>query len=106
MFIQHGGPDCACIVCYPGCVSVSSQQDPVVHWSRWRSLLVLIVATLLTAACADLTTEHIKPIIFYSSISQVQLPPFIYVCRGITHCSNPPAYTVAFTHVKGHVLQV
>uniref|UniRef100_A0A668APK2 Cation/H+ exchanger protein 1 n=1 Tax=Myripristis murdjan TaxID=586833 RepID=A0A668APK2_9TELE len=31
----------------------------VVHWSRWRALAVLIVATLLMAACADLTTENI-----------------------------------------------
>uniref|UniRef100_A0AAR2JEQ1 Cation/H+ exchanger protein 1 n=1 Tax=Pygocentrus nattereri TaxID=42514 RepID=A0AAR2JEQ1_PYGNA len=46
------------------------QHNPVVHWSRWRALVVLIVATLLTAACADLTTEHIKPIISHSSVSQ------------------------------------
>uniref|UniRef100_A0A3B4DKQ5 Cation/H+ exchanger protein 1 n=2 Tax=Pygocentrus nattereri TaxID=42514 RepID=A0A3B4DKQ5_PYGNA len=48
----------------------ASQHNPVVHWSRWRALVVLIVATLLTAACADLTTEHIKPIISHSSVSQ------------------------------------
>lgn len=53
------------------CVSVASNHDPVVHWSRWRALVVLIVATFLTAACADLTTEHIKPIISHASISQV-----------------------------------
>ncbi|KAA0724435.1 hypothetical protein E1301_Tti003703 [Triplophysa tibetana] len=41
-----------------------------VHWSRWRSLLILIVATALMSACADLTTEHIQPILSYSSISQ------------------------------------
>ncbi|XP_071386760.1 cation/H+ exchanger protein 1 [Centroberyx affinis] len=42
----------------------------VVHWSRWRALAVLIVATLLMAACADLTTENIQPIIAHSSVSQ------------------------------------
>ncbi|KAF4079845.1 hypothetical protein AMELA_G00182990 [Ameiurus melas] len=49
---------------------VASDHDPVVHWSRWRALVVLIVATFLTAACADLTTEHIKPIICHASVSQ------------------------------------
>ncbi|XP_056157617.1 cation/H+ exchanger protein 1 [Lampris incognitus] len=42
----------------------------VVHWSRWRALAVLIIATLLMAACADLTTENIQPILLHSSISQ------------------------------------
>ncbi|KAK3544659.1 hypothetical protein QTP86_025600 [Hemibagrus guttatus] len=51
-------------------VFVASDPDPVVHWSRWRALVVLIMATFLTAACADLTTEHIKPIICHSSVSQ------------------------------------
>nr|XP_055048591.1 uncharacterized protein cax2 isoform X1 [Misgurnus anguillicaudatus] len=41
-----------------------------VHWSRWRSLLILIIATVLMSACADLTTEHIQPILNYPSISQ------------------------------------
>uniref|UniRef100_A0A8C1Z4I7 Cation/H+ exchanger protein 2 n=1 Tax=Cyprinus carpio TaxID=7962 RepID=A0A8C1Z4I7_CYPCA len=41
-----------------------------VHWSRWRALLILIVATVLMSACADLTTEHIQPILSHSSISQ------------------------------------
>ncbi|KAJ8382876.1 hypothetical protein SKAU_G00036540 [Synaphobranchus kaupii] len=45
-------------------------HDAVVHWSRWRALVILIVATLLMSACADLTTEHIKPILACSSISQ------------------------------------
>ncbi|XP_066523947.1 cation/H+ exchanger protein 1 isoform X2 [Hoplias malabaricus] len=49
---------------------VANHHDSVAHWSRWRALVVLIVATLLIAACADLTTEHIKPIISHSSISQ------------------------------------
>uniref|UniRef100_A0A8C5HFH5 Putative cation exchanger C521.04c n=1 Tax=Gouania willdenowi TaxID=441366 RepID=A0A8C5HFH5_GOUWI len=42
----------------------------VVHWSRWRALAVLIVATVLMACCADLSTENIMPILAHSSISQ------------------------------------
>ncbi|XP_061578088.1 uncharacterized protein LOC133444366 [Cololabis saira] len=42
----------------------------VVHWSRWRSLVILIVATVLTSACADLATEHIQPILNQPNISQ------------------------------------
>ncbi|XP_005733484.1 cation/H+ exchanger protein 1 [Pundamilia nyererei] len=42
----------------------------VVHWSRWRALGVLIVATVLMACCADLCTENIKPFLTHSSISQ------------------------------------
>uniref|UniRef100_A0A3B5MSM2 Uncharacterized protein n=1 Tax=Xiphophorus couchianus TaxID=32473 RepID=A0A3B5MSM2_9TELE len=42
----------------------------VVHWSRWRSLLILIVATVLTSACADLATEHIQPILNQPNVSQ------------------------------------
>ncbi|XP_059917476.1 uncharacterized protein LOC132464863 isoform X1 [Gadus macrocephalus] len=42
----------------------------VVHWSRWRSLLILIMATLLMSACADLATQHIQPILHQPNISQ------------------------------------
>ncbi|XP_019947709.1 cation/H+ exchanger protein 1 isoform X2 [Paralichthys olivaceus] len=42
----------------------------VVHWSRWRALAVLIVATVLMACCADLSTENVKPILTNSSISK------------------------------------
>uniref|UniRef100_A0A672YUJ2 Putative cation exchanger C521.04c n=1 Tax=Sphaeramia orbicularis TaxID=375764 RepID=A0A672YUJ2_9TELE len=42
----------------------------VVHWSRWRSMVILIMATVLTSACADLTTEHIQPILNQPNISQ------------------------------------
>ncbi|MEQ2310453.1 hypothetical protein AMECASPLE_008995 [Ameca splendens] len=42
----------------------------VVHWSRWRALAVLIVATVLMASCADLCTVNIEPILSHSSISQ------------------------------------
>ena len=43
----------------------------VVHWSRTRALGVLIVATVLMACCADLSTENIQPILAHSSISLV-----------------------------------
>ncbi|KAM9807902.1 uncharacterized protein ACB057_005729 [Neosynchiropus ocellatus] len=42
----------------------------VAHWSRWRSLAILLVATVLTSACADLITEHIQPILNQPNISQ------------------------------------
>ncbi|XP_040894418.1 putative cation exchanger C521.04c [Toxotes jaculatrix] len=42
----------------------------VVHWSRWRSLVILIMATVLTSACADLSTEHIQPILNQPNVSQ------------------------------------
>ncbi|XP_041636279.1 cation/H+ exchanger protein 1 [Cheilinus undulatus] len=42
----------------------------VVHWSRWRALAVLIVATVLMAACADLSTENIEPMLNDSTVSQ------------------------------------
>ncbi|KAJ4937602.1 hypothetical protein JOQ06_002235 [Pogonophryne albipinna] len=42
----------------------------VVHWSRWRSLVILIMATVLTSACADLATEHIQPILNQPNVSQ------------------------------------
>ncbi|XP_047658638.1 putative cation exchanger C521.04c isoform X2 [Tachysurus fulvidraco] len=44
--------------------------DAVVHWSRWRALLILIIATVLMSACADLITEHIQPILNHPNISQ------------------------------------
>nr|XP_020455074.1 putative cation exchanger C521.04c isoform X2 [Monopterus albus] len=42
----------------------------VVHWSRWRALAVLIVATVLMACCADLSTDNIQPLLSHYSISQ------------------------------------
>ena len=48
------------------------QHGAVVHWSRWRSLVILIMATVLTSACADLATEHIQPILNQPNISQVR----------------------------------
>ncbi|KAL7401491.1 hypothetical protein ABVT39_000421 [Epinephelus coioides] len=49
---------------------VTGHNGPVVHWSRWRSLVILIMATVLTSACADLATEHIQPILNQPNISQ------------------------------------
>ncbi|XP_065145763.1 cation/H+ exchanger protein 1 [Paramisgurnus dabryanus] len=49
---------------------VISDHGAVVHWSRMRALVVLILATVMMSACADLTTENIKPIISNSSVSQ------------------------------------
>ncbi|XP_067358061.1 uncharacterized protein [Channa argus] len=48
---------------------VTSSHGAVVHWSRWRSLVILIMATVLTSACADLVTEHIQPILSQPNIS-------------------------------------
>uniref|UniRef100_A0A665WQU4 Cation/H+ exchanger protein 1 n=1 Tax=Echeneis naucrates TaxID=173247 RepID=A0A665WQU4_ECHNA len=47
-----------------------SEGHHVVHWSRWKALAVLIVATALMACCADLSTENIQPILTHSSVSQ------------------------------------
>ncbi|KAM3869972.1 uncharacterized protein ACN63O_005065 [Diretmus argenteus] len=49
---------------------VTGHHGAVVHWSRWRSLLILIMATVLMSACADLATEHIQPILSQPNISQ------------------------------------
>ncbi|XP_072310941.1 cation/H+ exchanger protein 1 [Eucyclogobius newberryi] len=45
-------------------------SHPVVHWSRWRALAVLIIATVLMACCADRTIENIEPMLTHSAISQ------------------------------------
>ncbi|NXQ35598.1 VNX1 protein, partial [Alaudala cheleensis] len=45
-------------------------HSAVVHWSRWRALLILLLSTLCMSACADLATEHISPILTNSTISQ------------------------------------
>uniref|UniRef100_UPI0037E91B24 uncharacterized protein n=1 Tax=Semicossyphus pulcher TaxID=241346 RepID=UPI0037E91B24 len=49
---------------------VTGHHGAVVHWSRWRSLVILIMATVLTSVCADLVTEHIQPILNQPNISQ------------------------------------
>ncbi|XP_063301540.1 uncharacterized protein LOC134601053 isoform X2 [Pelobates fuscus] len=45
-------------------------HSAVVHWSRWRAMVILIGSTLLMSACADLATEHITPILTETSVSQ------------------------------------
>ncbi|XP_056429136.1 uncharacterized protein LOC130368848 [Hyla sarda] len=45
-------------------------HSPVVHWSRWRAVVILIGSTLLMSACADLATEHISPILKGTTVSQ------------------------------------
>ncbi|XP_029901210.1 cation/H+ exchanger protein 1 isoform X2 [Myripristis murdjan] len=68
--VGHLHADHACINASIISTSFGASGHHVVHWSRWRALAVLIVATLLMAACADLTTENIQPIVAHSSISQ------------------------------------
>lgn len=48
-------------------------HSAVVHWSRWRALVILLLSTLCMSACADLATEHISPILTNSTISQVSV---------------------------------
>lgn len=48
-------------------------HSAVVHWSRWRALVILLLSTLCMSACADLATEHISPILTNSTISQVSM---------------------------------
>ncbi|XP_069812363.1 uncharacterized protein [Dendropsophus ebraccatus] len=45
-------------------------HSAVVHWSRWRAVVILIGSTLLMSACADLATEHISPILKGATVSQ------------------------------------
>ncbi|XP_053110452.1 uncharacterized protein LOC128326823 [Hemicordylus capensis] len=52
------------------CHTPGHHHSAVVHWSRWRALLILLVATLCMSACADLATEHISPILRGSTVSQ------------------------------------
>ncbi|CAG03408.1 unnamed protein product [Tetraodon nigroviridis] len=61
-------------------IIVAGNHGAVVHWSRWRSLIILVVATVLTSACADLVTENIQPILNQPSVSQVG-------SRGFWACS-------------------
>lgn len=61
---------------------MAGHLEASVHWSRWRALLILIIATVLMSACADLTTEHIQPILSHSPISQVD-NAVNQLCRSI-----------------------
>ncbi|NWR31330.1 VNX1 protein, partial [Tachuris rubrigastra] len=53
-----------------GCHMPGHHHSAVVHWSRWRALVILLLSTLCMSACADLATEHISPILTNSTISQ------------------------------------
>ncbi|KAJ7329323.1 hypothetical protein JRQ81_015497 [Phrynocephalus forsythii] len=52
------------------CHRPGHHHSAVVHWSRWRAMIILLVATLCMSACADLATEHINPILSNSPVSQ------------------------------------
>uniref|UniRef100_A0A672JIE9 Putative cation exchanger C521.04c n=1 Tax=Salarias fasciatus TaxID=181472 RepID=A0A672JIE9_SALFA len=57
-------------LCDVSSCAVADHHGTVVHWSRLKSLVILIIATVLTSACADLATEHIQPILSQPNISQ------------------------------------
>lgn len=66
-------------------------HSAVVHWSRWRALVILLLSTLCMSACADLATEHISPILTNSTISQVSMEMVVsqvWVALGTKMC--PP----------------
>ncbi|GCB61395.1 hypothetical protein scyTo_0014326 [Scyliorhinus torazame] len=44
-------------------------HNVVIHWSRWRAVVLLIVATVFMSACAELVSEHINPLLSNSVIS-------------------------------------
>ncbi|XP_043569932.1 cation/H+ exchanger protein 1 isoform X3 [Chiloscyllium plagiosum] len=44
-------------------------HNVVIHWSRWRAVVLLIVATVFMSACAELVSEHINPLLSNSAIS-------------------------------------
>ncbi|XP_075781436.1 uncharacterized protein LOC102448560 isoform X2 [Pelodiscus sinensis] len=52
------------------CHMPGHHHSAVVHWSRCRALLILLLSTLCMSACADLATEHISPILSNSTVSQ------------------------------------
>ncbi|NXI57569.1 VNX1 protein, partial [Chloroceryle aenea] len=52
------------------CHMPGHHHSAVVHWSRWRALVILLLSTLCMSACADLATEHISPILTNSTLSQ------------------------------------
>ncbi|KGL91670.1 hypothetical protein N301_07999, partial [Charadrius vociferus] len=54
------------------CHMPGHHHSAVVHWSRWRALVILLLSTLCMSACADLATEHISPILTNSTISQAR----------------------------------
>uniref|UniRef100_A0A452GZC2 Cation exchanger C521.04c n=1 Tax=Gopherus agassizii TaxID=38772 RepID=A0A452GZC2_9SAUR len=52
------------------CPMPGHHHSAVVHWSRCRALIILLLSTLCMSACADLATEHISPILTNSTVSQ------------------------------------
>ncbi|XP_072418954.1 cation/H+ exchanger protein 1 isoform X3 [Chiloscyllium punctatum] len=44
-------------------------HNVVIHWSRWRAVVLLVVATVFMSACAELVSEHINPLLSNSAIS-------------------------------------
>ncbi|XP_078275671.1 cation/H+ exchanger protein 1 isoform X1 [Rhinoraja longicauda] len=44
-------------------------HNVVIHWSRWRAVVLLVVATVCMSACAELVSEHIDPLLSSSAIS-------------------------------------
>ncbi|XP_059843018.1 cation/H+ exchanger protein 1 isoform X2 [Hypanus sabinus] len=44
-------------------------HNVVIHWSRWRAVMLLIVATVCMSACAELVSEHIDPLLSSSAVS-------------------------------------
>ncbi|KAH0617204.1 hypothetical protein JD844_029030 [Phrynosoma platyrhinos] len=67
-------------------------HSAVVHWSRWRAMLILLVATLCMSACADLATEHISPILNNSPVSQVYGRLVCGECQNVTQ--EPPGHYI------------
>lgn len=68
-------------------------HSAVVHWSRWRALVILLLSTLCMSACADLATEHISPILTNSTISQVSVEMVINTVLGdfgVLWIGSPP----------------
>lgn len=68
-------------------------HSAVVHWSRWRALVILLLSTLCMSACADLATEHISPILTNSTISQVSVgtvASLVWVALRIVDGSSSP----------------
>nr|XP_032636816.1 putative cation exchanger C521.04c isoform X1 [Chelonoidis abingdonii] len=52
------------------CPMPGHHHSAVVHWSRCRALIILLLSTVCMSACADLATEHISPILTNSTVSQ------------------------------------
>uniref|UniRef100_A0A4W3IJY2 Cation/H+ exchanger protein 2 n=1 Tax=Callorhinchus milii TaxID=7868 RepID=A0A4W3IJY2_CALMI len=50
-------------------ISDCHSHSIVVHWSRWRAVVLLVVATVFMSACAELVSEHISPLLSSSAIS-------------------------------------